>query len=203
MVAPNFLPWRAPRNTPVLLQICKAPNQKTYFLSKLAVEIEEKHVYVRHLRDWEIYFIDLAAPKTLGLSLFILFYFSLDGGGGEHVTKRPNLYFFYRFFLEVSHERLKPSTKVEDETSSLIMHILVILFIKLRCLIKLLFKSNIQLIDLYLLIKWLFIYSWIFDVFQPMDTSNHSIERGYPLWFVCQNRYIGWFNFNWYSLQFI
>jgi hypothetical protein len=33
-------------------------------------------------------------------------------------------------------------------------------------------------------------------VFQPMDTSNDLVERGYPLWFVCQNGYIGWFNFN-------
>jgi len=34
-------------------------------------------------------------------------------------------------------------------------------------------------------------------VFQPMDISNDLVERWYPLWFVCQNRYIGWFDFNW------
>jgi len=33
---------------------------------------------------------------------------------------------------------------------------------------------------------WLFKKSWIFDVFQPNDTSNHLIEIGYPLWFVYQ-----------------
>jgi hypothetical protein len=49
--------------------------------------------------------------------------------------------------------------------------------------IKILFKSNIQLIDLCLFVEWLFIKSWIFNVFQMIDTSNHLIERGYPLWF--------------------
>jgi hypothetical protein len=45
---------------------------------------------------------------------------------------------------------------------------------------------------------WMIIYEkWIFNVFQPMDTSNDLVEIGYPLWFVCQNGYIGWFDFNW------
>jgi hypothetical protein len=42
-------------------------------------------------------------------------------------------------------------------------------------------QSPIQFIDLCLLIESLFIKSWLFDVFQPMDTSNHLIERGYQL----------------------
>jgi hypothetical protein len=32
-----------------------------------------------------IFFIDLVAPKTLGLSVFILFYFSVESGGPVNV----------------------------------------------------------------------------------------------------------------------
>jgi hypothetical protein len=45
--------------------------------------------------------------------------------------------------------------------------------------------------------------SWIFNVFQPVDTSIYLIEKGYPLWFVYQTDTMDDLISNGYSLWFI
>ena len=104
--------------------------------------------------------------------------------------------FIEYFYAFCSRKRLDSSTKVEDEASSLISSIFFMFLFVFS------FQSS-YVTKLYCLLFIKLLKHWIFDVFHPTDTSNLSIEIGYPLAFVVQTNTLDLLISIGYSLSFV